>query len=71
MGSRSHTTLKKRQKELARLEKQRKKAARRMERKQAKHPPDAEGAASQDAVRVPPGPEVLPGLQGDDVPRPS
>jgi len=35
MGARSRTTFKKRQKEIARMEKQRDKAAKRMERRQA------------------------------------
>ena len=47
-----HTTYKKRQKELARMEKQREKAARRMERKTGVKPAESEeaveGAAPQD-----------------------
>ena len=43
MGTRSHTTFKKRQKEMARLERQRDKAAKKVQRKlQAKLPPDSE-----------------------------
>ncbi|MGA1993753.1 MAG: hypothetical protein ABSH46_22140 [Bryobacteraceae bacterium] len=47
MASRPHTTYKKRQKELARMEKQRDKAAKRLQRKLDKNnpqSPDAEGA---------------------------
>ncbi len=50
MASGSHTTYKKRQKELARLEKRRDKAAKRLQRKLEKRPPspgntDDEGVA--------------------------
>lgn len=41
VAGRSRTTFQKRQKELARAEKQREKAARRMQRKLEKHPTDA------------------------------
>jgi soluble cytochrome b562 len=47
MASRPHTTYKKRQKELARMEKQRDKAAKRLQRKLEKNSPqspDADGA---------------------------
>ena len=44
MASGSHTTYKKRQKELARLEKRREKAARRLQRKLQKRPADSDGA---------------------------
>lgn len=40
MASRSHTTFKKRQKELARVEKQRDKAAKRMQRKEGERTPE-------------------------------
>jgi hypothetical protein len=56
MAARSRTTFKKRQKELARLEKQRDKAARRMQRKLQKHPPEGEtpggGEAGTEEVDV-------------------
>jgi len=42
MASRSHTTFKKRQKEQARQEKRRDKAAQRVQRKLEKQPPDSE-----------------------------
>jgi hypothetical protein len=42
MASRSHTTFKKRQKEQARLEKRRDKAAKRVQRKLEKRPSDLE-----------------------------
>ncbi len=45
---RSRTTFKKRQKELARQEKQRDKAARRLQRKLQKHSPDSPEAAESD-----------------------
>ena len=48
MATRSHTTYKKRQKELARLEKQREKMARRMQRKLEKNHP-ADGPEPEDA----------------------
>ena len=43
MATRSRTSFQKRQKEIARMEKQRDKAARRMQRKLEKHPPEGEG----------------------------
>ena len=45
-----HTTYKKRQKELARMEKQREKAARRMERKTGVKPAESEEAAVEGAA---------------------
>lgn len=50
MASRSHTTFKKRQKELARLDKQREKAARRVQRKLEKGRPDEGGATADEDV---------------------
>jgi hypothetical protein len=41
MATRSRTTFKKRQKELARMEKQRDKIAKRMQRRQEKHSPES------------------------------
>jgi hypothetical protein len=49
IAMRSRTTFKKRQKELARQEKQRDKAARREQRRLAKNSPDAGIAPSEDA----------------------
>lgn len=52
MATRSHTTYKKRQKELARLEKQRDKAAKRMQRKLEKGSSDTgESAGIDEAER--------------------
>jgi hypothetical protein len=48
MAMRSRTTFKKRQKELARQEKQRDKAARRIQRKLDKNSPDASGEENTD-----------------------
>ena len=45
-----HTTYKKRQKELARMEKQREKAARRMERKTGPKPAESEDAPLEDVA---------------------
>ena len=42
MGMRSHTTFQKRQKEMARAEKQREKAAKRAQKKDAERTPEAE-----------------------------
>jgi hypothetical protein len=42
MATRSHTTFQKRQKEMARAEKQREKAARRLQRKDEPHEPEPE-----------------------------
>jgi hypothetical protein len=62
MGMRSGTTFKKRQKELARMEKQRDKAARRVQRKAEKlsgdsphTPSDDLGEEPPDAVQIPAG----------------
>jgi hypothetical protein len=63
MASRSHTTYKKRQKELARLEKQRDKIARRMQRKLEKNNPagpevETDDAAAEDSVADSVAPDV-------------
>lgn len=68
MASRSHTTYKKRQKELARLEKQRDKIARRMQRKLEKNNPagpevEADDAAAEDSV-APDVPTAAPAADG-------
>jgi hypothetical protein len=42
MATKSHTTFQKRQKEMARAEKQREKAAKRLQRKDAEHVPEPE-----------------------------
>ena len=62
MGGRSATTYKKRQKELARQDKQREKIARRAQRKLEKQSGVPEGAAIEPAEEIPPGEE---GLEGD------
>ena len=65
MATRSHTTYKKRQKELARLEKQRDKAAKRMQRKLEKHSPEnAEDPGFPDDSTSDPGGDTAPDLQG-------
>jgi hypothetical protein len=53
MGMRSGTTFKKRQKELARMEKQRDKAARRVQRKAEKLSGDSPNALSDDDLGEP------------------
>ena len=58
MASRPHTTYKKRQKELARMEKQRDKAAKRMQRKLEKKSPDADGMIE--------GEEGIEGIGGEE-----
>ena len=50
MASRSHTTFKKRQKELARVEKQRDKAAKRLERKDEERAPEPELTLEEAAI---------------------
>ena len=52
MAMRSRTTFKKRQKELARQEKQRDKAARRLQRKLEKNSPETEDGAAEDSEGV-------------------
>ena len=65
MATRSHTTYKKRQKELARLEKQRDKAAKRMQRKLEKHSPEnAEDSGFPDESPSDPGSDTAPDLHG-------
>jgi hypothetical protein len=63
MGMRSGTTFKKRQKELARMEKQRDKAARRIQRKAEKlsgESPDAPKDDIKDDTSEPPGEVSMP-----------
>jgi hypothetical protein len=50
MASRSHTTFKKRQKELARVEKQRDKAAKRAQRKEGETTPEPELTLEEAAI---------------------
>ncbi len=50
MASRSHTTFKKRQKELARVEKQRDKVAKRMQRKEGERAPEPELMTLEEAA---------------------
>ena len=62
MGARSHTTFKKRQKEMARLERQRNKAAKKMQRKlQAKLAPDSKDAEAGDQAFLPEEPSGVAG----------
>jgi hypothetical protein len=78
MASRPHTTYKKRQKELARMEKQREKAARRQQRKLDKTPGESfviEGIEGMDAPLPGPGGETedvpvsTPALDRNEPPR--
>jgi hypothetical protein len=50
MASRSHTTFKKRQKELARVEKQRDKVAQRLQRKEGERVPEPEMTLEEAAI---------------------
>jgi hypothetical protein len=50
MASRSHTTFKKRQKELARVEKQRDKVVKRMQRKEGESVPEPELTLEEAAI---------------------
>ena len=50
MASRSHTTFKKRQKELARVEKQRDKAAKRLQRRETVRTPEPEVTLEEAAI---------------------
>jgi hypothetical protein len=50
MATRSRTTFKKRQKEMARAEKQREKAAKRMQRKEGIHAPEQEVTLAEAAI---------------------
>jgi hypothetical protein len=50
MATRSHTTFKKRQKEMARAEKQREKAAKRLQRKEEDRPPEPEVTLEEAAI---------------------
>jgi hypothetical protein len=62
MGSNSHATFQKRQKELARQQKQRDKAVRRLESKhrKAQNAPRGTGAEDPDIAGIRPGPQPLP-----------
>lgn len=68
MASRSRTTFKKRQKELARLEKQREKAARRKQRKLEKQSPETDSPESEDAVSAAKEPDTLQEPAGEEAP---
>ena len=63
MGMRSGTTFKKRQKELARMEKQRDKAARRIQRKAEKLSGDSPSTLSDDLVEPLDGPAPIEGVK--------
>jgi hypothetical protein len=62
MANNSHATFQKRQKELARQQKQRDKTARRLETKQrkAQNAPRDTGAEDPDIAGIRPGPQPLP-----------
>ncbi len=62
MARRSKQTIQKRQKERARMEKKKRKEARRIELKElrAEAPPRAEGAEDPDIAHIKPGPQPLP-----------
>lgn len=70
MASRSRTTFKKRQKELARMEKQRDKAAKRMQRKAEKQAGGAAGAESELMVDAE-SPENTGSTETAETPEPS
>lgn len=62
MATRSRSTFKKRQKELARLQRQQEKQARRLQRKKERQERAASGAEGEDAdlAGIRPGPQPLP-----------
>jgi hypothetical protein len=67
MASNSHATFQKRQKELARQQKQQDKAMRRLEMKQRKTQgaPRGDGVEDPDIAGIRPGPQPLPEQWGD------
>jgi hypothetical protein len=62
MATRSRSTFKKRQKELARIQRQQEKEARRLQRKKERQERAASGAADEDPdlAGIRPGPQPLP-----------
>jgi hypothetical protein len=69
MASRPHTTYKKRQKELQRLEKQRDKVARRLLRKAGKDPSQEAPESTEEPLDGPVVPQDGPALPPDPVAR--
>jgi hypothetical protein len=60
MGSKGRATFAKRQKEIARQERAREKAAKRVERKETKVKPDRNANDDPDIAGIVPGPQPLP-----------
>jgi hypothetical protein len=60
MGSKGRATFAKRQKEIARQERAREKAAKRVERKETWVKPDRKGGDDPDIAGIVPGPQPLP-----------
>ena len=60
MGSKGRATFAKRQKEIARQERAREKAAKRVERKETRVKPDRKGGEDPDIAGIIPGPQPLP-----------
>ena len=60
MGNRGRATFAKRQREIARQERARDKAAKRVERKETKTKPDRQAEVDPDIAGIVPGPQPLP-----------
>ncbi len=60
MANKGRATFAKRQKEIARQERAREKAAKRVERKETKGKPDRAGQEDPDIAGIVPGPQPLP-----------
>jgi hypothetical protein len=71
MANRGRATFAKRQKEIARQERAREKASRRVERKDSRVKMDREGSGDPDIAHITPGPQPLPYelLEGDFEPQ--
>jgi hypothetical protein len=68
MGSKGRATFAKRQKEIARQERAREKAAKRVERKEGWVKPDRKVGDDPDIAGIVPGPQPLPYDLPDDIP---
>jgi len=68
MGSKGRATFAKRQKEIARQERAREKAAKRVERKEGWVKPDRKAGDDPDIAGIVPGPQPLPYDLPDDIP---
>ena len=71
MGNRGRATFAKRQREIARQERARDKASKRVERKDTKIKPDRKGEVDPDIAGIVPGPQPLPYDLPEEEPKPS